>query len=162
MKFLITLLLFLHIFACAWVNLGWEPDGWVSVRIDSLPNTEEATVYLAGLYWAITTFATIGYGDITGIHEVDYLFTMAVFLFGICMFSYLLGNINGLVVQLSYYAHITGQQEEELENWLLRMDRSVKKQMSRKQANFITKYLKEYSVKLFRTNTRIIRCRFIT
>ncbi len=79
-KFLMSLVLFLHIFACAWVNLGWEDNGWVKVKHDNLPNDSESTVYLAGLYWAITTFSTIGYGDFVGANTNDYLFTMAVFV----------------------------------------------------------------------------------
>ena len=60
------------------------------------------------------------------------------------MFSYLLGNINGLILQANYAARITSQQEDQLEVWLLRMDRAVKTKISRKQSNFVTNYLKDY------------------
>ncbi len=79
-KFLITLIIFLHFFACAWVNLGRKSQGWVALKSSYLSGTDDPTLYLAALYWAITTFATIGYGDFTGANTNDYLFTMGVFV----------------------------------------------------------------------------------
>ena len=63
------------------------------------------------------------------------------------MFSYLMGNVNGLVTQLSYEAQIESKQEEDLENWLLRMDRAVRTQLSTRQCDFIIKYLRNYWAK---------------
>ena len=61
------------------------------------------------------------------------------------MFSYLLGNINGLVAQLNYEANLKSQQAEQLEEWLLRIDRAGKtKHLSNSQYKFITNYLGTY------------------
>jgi len=157
MKFLITLLTVLHFFACAWVDLGKKPNGWETTKIDYLLDDRASTEYMAGLYWAITTFATVGYGDFTGANIYDYLFTMGVFvffsegynkkLFGVCMFSYLMGNVNGLITQLNYEATLSSQQEENLESWLLKMDRAVQMQLSSKQCDFVIQYLRNYWAK---------------
>ncbi len=73
----------LHVFACCWVNIGREPNSWVTTRAAIIPDREsDWTVYEAGLYWACTVFATVGYGDITGNKTQDYIFTMAVYVLG--------------------------------------------------------------------------------
>ena len=81
-KFLISLLIFLHFFACAWVSLGYASPGWIQVKEADgyLASTDDSTLYLASLYWAITTFATVGYGDFTGANTNDYIFSMGVFV----------------------------------------------------------------------------------
>ncbi len=61
------------------------------------------------------------------------------------MFSYLLGNVNGLVAQLNYEANLKSQQAEQLEDWLLRLDRAGKnKRLSNTQYKFVTNYLATY------------------
>jgi len=61
------------------------------------------------------------------------------------MFSYLLGNVNGLVAQLNYEANLKSQQAEQLEEWLLKLDRAGKnKRLSNANYKFITNYMKMY------------------
>ena len=68
------------------------------------------------------------------------------------MFSYLLGNVNGLVVQLNYDENMKSQQLEQLEVWLLKIDRAGKdkrsnfssKGLSNAKCDFISNYLKTY------------------
>ncbi len=61
------------------------------------------------------------------------------------MFSYLLGNVNGLVAQMNAEGNLKSQQAEDLEEWLLRMDRMGKsKRVSHQQIDFITTYMKNY------------------
>lgn len=80
-KFLMTLIICLHFFACAFVNIGWAENGWVSQKEYLLPKVSDGSIYLGALYWAITTFATIGYGDFTPVKAFDYVFTMGVYVF---------------------------------------------------------------------------------
>ena len=61
------------------------------------------------------------------------------------MFSYLLGNVNGLVAQLNYEANLKSQQAEQLEDWLLKLDRAGKnKRLANNQYKFVTNYLQAY------------------
>jgi hypothetical protein len=62
-----------HIVACLWFLAakieGFSPDTWV-VRSGYM-DEDLGTVYLAALYWSITTMSTVGYGDITSETEIE-------------------------------------------------------------------------------------------
>ncbi len=61
------------------------------------------------------------------------------------MFSYLLGNVNGLVVQMSAENNLKRKQAEELEEWLLKVDRVGKtKRIHNDDIDFITRYMSSY------------------
>lgn len=55
---------------------------------------------MRALYWAITTFATIGYGDITPLNVPQIAYTIVVEIIGVGMFGYMIGNIASLLADL--------------------------------------------------------------
>ena len=64
-------------------------------------------------------------------------------MFGVCLFSYLLGNVSGLLAQIYMEECINLKQTEELEEWLIRINRLGKtKSMRNKDIKFITDYMK--------------------
>jgi len=66
-------------------------------------------------------------------------------LFGVCLFSYLLGNVNGLLIQMNLEESIKTAQVEALEEWIIRINRSGKsKDLKSKEVDFITEYMKGY------------------
>ena len=61
------------------------------------------------------------------------------------MFSYLLGNVNGLVMQMNASEALKSKQAEELEEWLLKVDRVGKtKRIQNEDIDFITKYMNSH------------------
>jgi hypothetical protein len=58
--------------------------------------------YIRSLYWCVTTVATIGYGDYYPNHEVNaqIIYTIAVQIFGVGMYGYIIGNVSGLISNL--------------------------------------------------------------
>jgi hypothetical protein len=53
----------------------------------------EIEQYLVALYWVLTTFTTIGYGDVTPKNLTEIFFACIVMAVGATMFAYIVGNI---------------------------------------------------------------------
>ena len=81
----------LHIVVLGWIMIG----GTEQTR----PPFDQ---YLRGLYWVVTTIATIGYGDYYPNHDsnIQIMYTIVVELFGVGMFSYVIANVSSLVTNL--------------------------------------------------------------
>ena len=47
---------------------------------------------IAVTYFAFTTLSTVGFGDLVPKNEVEYLVTAFILLFGVAIFSYVMGN----------------------------------------------------------------------
>ena len=47
---------------------------------------------IAVTYFAFTTLSTVGFGDLAPKNEVEYLVTAFILLFGVAIFSYVMGN----------------------------------------------------------------------
>lgn len=78
-----------HWAACGWIVLG-------NIRPDYGP----AENYLRAFYWVITTFATIGYGDITPVNVPQIAYTILIEIIGVGMFGYMIGNIASLLANM--------------------------------------------------------------
>ena len=52
-----------HLFASIWIWVGDGEEGWIKQKLVS---DTEVHVYVASVYYVMTTFTTVGYGDITG------------------------------------------------------------------------------------------------
>jgi hypothetical protein len=45
------------------------------------------------MYWVITSFSSVGYGDISGSTDYEYIFQMIVEMVGIGFFGWMIGTI---------------------------------------------------------------------
>jgi voltage-gated potassium channel len=81
----------LHTMVIGWIMIGGT-EAW-RAPFDQ---------YLRGLYWIITTIATIGYGDYYPNHDSNLQigYTIFVELFGVSMFSYIIANVSSLITNL--------------------------------------------------------------
>ncbi len=86
---LLWILMVAHWAACGWVLLG-----------NIKPEYNAAENYLRAFYWVITTFATIGYGDITPLNVPQIAYTIVIEIIGVGMFGYMIGNIASLLANL--------------------------------------------------------------
>ncbi len=75
--------------------------GWIAIGAAE-PQRTFANQYLRALYWCITTITTIGYGDYGPDHDSNrqILYTIAAQLCGVGMFSYIIGNVATLIVNM--------------------------------------------------------------
>ncbi len=75
--------------------------GWLAIGAGEQQRTF-SDQYLRALYWCITTITTIGYGDYGPSHDsnLQILYTIAAQIMGVGMFSYIIGNMATLIVNL--------------------------------------------------------------
>ncbi|HZK19428.1 MAG TPA: cyclic nucleotide-binding domain-containing protein [Treponemataceae bacterium] len=99
----------LHIMVIGWILIGASEQ--FRPPIDQ---------YLRGLYWAITTIATIGYGDYGPDHNsnVQIIYTIIVQVFGVGMFSYVIANVSSLISNLDIARSAYQQRLEEVNSYM--------------------------------------------
>jgi len=80
-----------HLMACGWVLIGASEH--------YRPYFDQ---YLRGVYWCVTTIATIGYGDYTPSHDsnTQIIYTVVVMIFGVGMYGYIIGNVATLIANI--------------------------------------------------------------
>lgn len=99
MSSLFTIIITLHITSCFWFYIakieGFSPDTWVAQA--QLVDADQATLYITSLYWAATTFATVGYGDISGNTSLERIFCIFWMLFSVYYFSFVIGSLSSML-----------------------------------------------------------------
>lgn len=96
-KYFFCFLVLIHVLACYWIWLASTNQGknWL---IDSELNEASIfQIYIASLYFIITTISTIGYGDIIGQNYTEQGFQ--IFLMGLAMtiYTFIISNISNIV-----------------------------------------------------------------
>jgi len=69
MSLIVMLLLFSHFLSCIWILIGLiglrNDEGWIKEENDNLMlSLDFESLYIASFYWVITSFSSIGYGEI--------------------------------------------------------------------------------------------------
>lgn len=93
--------LFRLVFFGYWFTLlvHWLSCLWIAIR--GVPADQDIwTTYNLGLYWCITTLATVGYGDITPATNVERLFTMGVMIMGVGMYSISIATVATIIMEM--------------------------------------------------------------
>ena len=116
----------MHLLACLWMLIGYQlgTSSWIGAH--SMLSAPPADVYIASLYWVVTTLTTVGYGDITGATYQEQLFTMAVEFIGIAFFALIMGSINKTLGQESGMLDIIEDRLQAVDLWLLKLDSTRK------------------------------------
>ena len=98
-----------HLMACGWVLIGASEH--------SRPSFDQ---YLRGVYWCVTTIATIGYGDYTPSHDsnAQIIYTVVVMIFGVGMYGYIIGNVATLIANLDVARANYQAKMEEINDFL--------------------------------------------
>jgi len=105
-----------------------------------IDKTEDYVVYVASLYWVITTLTTVGYGDFKGYQATEYVFQMLVEFLGIVVFSFLMGSINNMVGRERSLQDIIDDRIEDVELWLRKLEKSRSKNFSKQLYDSIRLY----------------------
>lgn len=131
LRLLIQVVVVSHFFACIWAligeyNLENHQTGWIFLAIENdYQTTNFYAVYLTAFYWVITTFTSVGYGDILGVTPLENIFCMIVEMIGICFFGYIVGTFQNLIASFGVTDQLT-EMMEKLDHDLMKLDKSVK------------------------------------
>eukprot|EP01083_Nonionella_stella_P212190 766541_1 len=68
-------------------------------RFNISADSDLTSKYIVSLYWMITTFTTVGYGDITPRTLIERIFASIIMMFGLASLAYLTANFTSVVTQ---------------------------------------------------------------
>lgn len=66
-------------------------------KIPERPHYEQAIV---GMYYSFTSLTTVGFGDFSPRSEFERIFCSGILLFGVAIFSYIMGNFIEILEQI--------------------------------------------------------------
>ena len=103
--------LFAHLATCAWIALGAgniAPE-WAA---------QKDLLYLRSFYWAVTTIATIGYGDVTPVTPLQTVFTIVVEVIGAGLYGYVIAIFASLIANLDSARRKFSEQIDEINTFM--------------------------------------------
>ena len=100
--FIGTFILMIHIFCCIWIFIGKfnsdSYDNWIHAQ--GMNDHSNFEMYTTSFYWAVTTLATVGYGDIRAYNTNEMIVCCIVMILGVFLYSYTIGSITALISNL--------------------------------------------------------------
>ena len=60
---------------------------------------DEGDLYLASLYFIITTLSTVGFGDIVPVNDTERALCIVIMIVGVFFYSYTIGSITAIMTQ---------------------------------------------------------------
>ena len=86
----------LHICTCFYVFIGRnEFNGWLLKN--GLQDESYINLYIASLYYQITTLTTVGYGDMTPTNGIEHAYGIFILIVGTCVYSWIVTYISNYI-----------------------------------------------------------------
>ena len=132
---LTTLLVFTsHMFSVLWMLMGRNglangqdeggPRGWIhEAGLAVGQATDYWSVYITSVYFVITSFTSVGYGDIKA-HAIDeHMFLILLMMVGIGFYGYMIGAIQKIIAA-SQSRDLFAELTQSLDNWLIKLGKA--------------------------------------
>ena len=122
-----------HICACVWIAMGTIEGGWYKTKMEDTFGCEVNPVYECWeqnspiqiyefcLYWILTVFTTVGYGDYAGGNSREFVATIIFEFGGLMFFSLLTGLITPLVAPLQDFDGMMTEKLNEMNLWIKKL-----------------------------------------
>ena len=95
LKFIFSILLLVHIVGCLWFFTAklynFREDTWVKQY--KIEDKSEIFQYLSSIYWAFSTIATVGYGDIHAYTNLEKIISIFWMMVGVFFYSFTIGTL---------------------------------------------------------------------
>ncbi|KAK9832375.1 hypothetical protein WJX74_008047 [Apatococcus lobatus] len=119
-------LVLINLQGCLWLftaKVLEDPhDSWLAYVGDKdLSNAPPFDQYIAAVYFAMTSIATVGYGDISARHTKERIAAMTIMFTGVLFFGFVISALSDLVAHMGSTARravLLRRKAEEVEAWL--------------------------------------------
>ncbi|KAJ0398966.1 hypothetical protein P43SY_008192 [Pythium insidiosum] len=130
-KYLLMVMFVSHWFSCAFHAIGSASRGhnWIVANGLNDPLAGHWDRYVAALYFAVMTLATIGFGDISGTNADERLFCIFAMIMGGGIFAYGITNIVELVSSLTVQETRFRQKMDEVNEYMAARELPLKLRM---------------------------------
>ena len=117
MKMIIITFSILHIFVCCHIFIGnhFYPS-WLFLLNEKYTLNDYISIYIASLYFLITTLTTVGYGDIVCISFPERIFQLIELSLGVIFYSYIISKFGDYVKAESYSTMVYNNNSAILED----------------------------------------------
>lgn len=154
---ILPLILFSHFFACLWMLLGFygfgEESGWLYTQFsDGQQSLDQSKVYVSSLYFIITSFSSVGYGDIKAASVSEEVLAILIEMLGIGVFGYMIGTLQKLFIGF-HIKDQTTELQEMIDLWMIQLDKTMPEVLHKK----IFKDVRDFYVKKFKHETNTAR-----
>ena len=97
-EFFIGLLLTIHIGCCILILISSHEKypNWNYNNSNFFPNYDQLTIYLASIYYILSTIISVGYGDITVVTLSERIYNVILMIFGVVLYSCVLSILSSL------------------------------------------------------------------
>ncbi|TMW57201.1 hypothetical protein Poli38472_003126 [Pythium oligandrum] len=128
LRYCLIVMFISHWFSCIFHAIASNSTGlnWIVVNKLQDPYGTKWDRYVAALYFAVMTLATIGFGDICGTNADERLFTIFAMIIGGGIFAYGLTNIVELVSSLTIHETRFRQKMDEVNEYMGARDLPMK------------------------------------
>jgi len=123
---MVTRLLYMvHLLGCFWfyvgissLSAGYETSWITAYNSGAAYEDGVATQYRYAVYWAITTVATVGYGDLTPQNDWERDYSMLAMLIGAMMFGYMVSTVGSIVATFEREAFERQRKMDSVKDWM--------------------------------------------
>jgi Ion channel len=99
---LVKLIFLVHWTTCLWLYMLQATEHDQRVRFleyFNLQGKSSIDIYVANLYWFMTTVSTVGFGDFFPVNELERLYLTAIMIFSALFFGYLVNAVGKFMIQ---------------------------------------------------------------
>lgn len=141
LKLSLIIFIFAHIFACifyAVTLVETDEQSWLQNDDMNLIGRPIEDIYIASLYYSITTMATVGYGDIYPRSKLERVVAIAIMIMSSIVFGYTLSSMGSIITDLSNYSSEAREKMRVITKYM------NEKGLAKDTQNRIRKYLEFY------------------